>query len=131
MLANGNMIDPWSQTIGLLSVISGVTRAGFVPMGSGGAVPPVSELAHGVVSVSLVDRPTTSTATIAWRDSTRCCYGDQVWRSSRARVEGVCAMSGRPIHPGDPVYKPRPCRPMPLNAGAMILTSALNDATQS
>jgi hypothetical protein len=131
MLADANMMDPWAQTIGLLSVLSGLTRAGFVPMGSGGAAQSVTGLVHGEVSVSLIDRPTSSTATIAWRDSTRCCYGDQVWRSSRARVEGVCAMSGRPIRPGDPVYKPRPCRPMPVNAGAMILTSALDDATQS
>jgi hypothetical protein len=127
MLANANIIDPWVQTIGLLSALSGATNAASRLTDRS-----VTRHACGPeyfgVKVCLIDRPTTSTATIAWSDSTRCCYGDQVWRSSRARAPGVCAMSGRPIHPGDAVYRPRPCRPMPLNASAMILTSALNDA---
>jgi hypothetical protein len=91
----------------------------------------VDDTALHCVTVSLLDRPTSSTATISWRDSTRCCYGDQVWCASRARTEGVCAMSGRPIRRGDAVYKPRPCRPAPRNADAMILTSALDDAMQT
>jgi hypothetical protein len=134
MLANANFTDPWMQTLGLLSVLSGDTDAG------------VNELAAAVsrngrkncdlpvmgkrfeVQVHVIDRPSKSTATVIWRDPTRCSYGDQVWHASRARVTGVCAMSGRGIQPGDAIYKPRPCRPVPLNSGAMILRTVLDNA---
>jgi hypothetical protein len=131
MLANANLIDPWMQTIGLLSVpASGSRGCGVGPNEDNGARHVDGTALHGV-TVSLVERQKSSTATISWRDSTRCCYGDQVWCASRARTEGVCAMSGRPIRRGDAVYKPRPYRPAPRNADAMILTSALDDATQT
>ena len=131
MLANANIIDPWMQTIGLLSVPAGESKGCGSGLNGGNRAGQMDgTVLHGV-RVSLLERSTSSTATISWRDSTRCCYGDQVWHSSRARTEGVCAMSGRPIRPGDAVYKPRPCRPVPRNAGAMILTSALDDATEA
>ncbi|CAE6816651.1 hypothetical protein R75465_05637 [Paraburkholderia aspalathi] len=131
MLANANIIDPWMQTIGLLSMPAGESKGCGSGLNEGNRARHVDgTVLHGV-RVSLLDRPTTSTATISWRDSTRCCYGDQVWCSSRARTEGVCALSGRAIRPGDAVYKPRPCRPEPRNADAMILTSALDDATET
>lgn len=131
MLANANIIDPWMQTISLLSVPAGESKGCGSGLIEGNRARHVDGTALHGVRVSLLDRPTPSTATISWRDSTRCCYGDQVWCSSRARTEGVCAISGRPIRPGDAVYKPRPCRPQPRNAGAMILTSALDDATET
>ncbi|MFM0270976.1 DUF3331 domain-containing protein [Paraburkholderia aspalathi] len=131
MQANANIIDPWMQTIGLLSLLAGESKCcGVGPNEDNGARHGDGTAFHGV-TVSLVERQTFSTVTIAWRDSTRCCYGDQIWHSTRARIEGVCAMSGRPIRPGDAVYKPRPCRPAPRNVGAMILTSALDDATET
>ncbi|MFL9961233.1 DUF3331 domain-containing protein [Paraburkholderia sediminicola] len=131
MLANASIIDPWMQTIGLLSApAEGSKRRGSGP-NEGHRARHLDGTALRGVSVSLLDRPTSSTATISWRDSTRCCYGDQVWHSWRAGTEGVCAMSGRPIRPGDAVYKPRPCRPAPCNAGAMILTSALDAARKN
>jgi hypothetical protein len=37
-------------------------------------------------------------------------------------------MSKRPIRPGDAIYKPRSCRPMPINSDAMILRSVLEEA---
>jgi Domain of unknown function (DUF3331) len=135
MVEKANFTDPWMQTIDLLSVLSGGTVAG------------VNELAAAVawkgrkeyhlptmgkrydVQVQLVDRPTRSTATIAWRDSTACSYGDQVWYASRARMKGVCVISGRAILPGDLVYRPRMYRPRPINAGAMVLGSVLNAAS--
>ncbi|WP_409241550.1 DUF3331 domain-containing protein [Caballeronia sp. INML2] len=55
----------------------------------------------------------------------RCCYGDQTWRAMRARTADVCAMSGCAISPGDVVYWPN-LRPVPSNAGAMILASVLD-----
>ncbi|WP_109479729.1 DUF3331 domain-containing protein [Paraburkholderia sp. C35] len=125
MLANANMMDPWTQTIGLLG-----TPSRLMAVAEGAAQPRlvmrnVDEPAGA--SVTLIDRPTPSTATIAWRDSTRGCFGDQVWRMARARMAGFCAMSGQAIHPGDAVYKPNP-RPTPVNGDAMILASVLRGA---
>ncbi|MBP0588673.1 DUF3331 domain-containing protein [Paraburkholderia sp. LEh10] len=125
MLANANAMDPWTQTIGLLGPSSRVEAAQQ-------CVAPLRGTARGAdkrfdAAVTLIDRPTSSTATIAWRDSTRGCFGDQVWRMARARASGFCAMSGQAIHPGDAVYKPN-ARPAPVNAEAMILACVLRDA---
>jgi len=135
MRANSNATDPWMQTIGLLSLLSGVALPGVSHRATLRAKPaskvcwPLAPSAHHQALVTLIDRPTASTATIAWRDSTHCCYGDQVWRACRSRVSGVCAMSGRAINPNDSVFKPSRCRNSPLNAHAMILTCMLDDAT--
>ncbi|MFM0397311.1 DUF3331 domain-containing protein [Paraburkholderia phytofirmans] len=136
MLTKASFTDPWLQTLGLLSMLSG-------DMGTGTGADEVDAVAARCgrraahlpvmgkrfdVQVHVIDRPTQSTATVVWRDSTLCSYGDQVWHVSRARVAGICAMSGRAIQPGDAIYKPRPCRPAPLNAGAMILRGVVNEA---
>jgi hypothetical protein len=80
---------------------------------------------QGSVSVRVLDRPSSTTATIAWSDPTSCYYGDQIWRASVARQSGVCATSGQPVRVGDEVYKPR-CKPMPVNGGAAILFSVVD-----
>jgi len=129
MLANATVMDPWTQTIGLLGTPSRLMAA------MEGAAQPrhhargADERADDrfAAMVTLIDRPTPSTATIAWRDSTRGCFGDQVWRMARARLSGFCAMSGQAIRPGDAVYKPNP-RPTPVNGDAMILASVLRGA---
>ncbi|MGY6254053.1 DUF3331 domain-containing protein [Paraburkholderia caledonica] len=137
MLDKANYTDPWLRTLGLLSALSGDTDLDDHEF--------VAALTHNAqwdrrasvrrhhreVQVRVIDRPSPSTATLAWRDSTHCSYGDQVWHMSHARVAGVCAMSGRPIKRGDAIYKPRPCRPAPLNAGAMILCTVLNTALEA
>jgi hypothetical protein len=134
MLTRANFTDPWLQTLGLLSVLSGDVDAGAVHM-AGVAARGGRQCAHLPVmgerfdvQVHVIDRPTKSTATVVWRDSTHCSYGDQIWHATRARAAGVCVMSGRAIGPGDAIYRPRPCRPAPLNAGAMILRCVLNEA---
>jgi len=115
-------LDPWAQTIfQLTSLNDGVN------FGKPSTRRPFTQTGERRVTVKLIERPSTTTATIEWRDSTRCCYGDQVWRAMRARTAGVCAMSGREIRPGDQVYGPNP-RPVPSNAGAMILASVLDQA---
>jgi hypothetical protein len=114
--------DPWAQTIFRLTALNdGITPDAPVFRR------PVAQAGERRVAVKLIERPSSTTATIEWRDSTRCCYGDQVWRAMRARTAGVCAMSGCPILPGDHVYGPNP-RPVPSNAGAMILASVLEQA---
>jgi hypothetical protein len=133
MLANANFTDPWMRTLGLLSVLSGDTDAGVNELvavvslnGRKNCDLPVMGKRFET-QVHVIDRPSKSTATVIWRDPTRCSYGDQVWHASRARVFGVCAMSGQAIQPGDTIYKPRPCRPVPLNSGAMILRTVLDN----
>jgi hypothetical protein len=76
--------------------------------------------------VSVIDRPSSNTVTIAWRDATRGSYGDQLWRRIRARSHGVCAISGAFIVRGETVFSPWPSRPRSVNAGAMILASLLD-----
>ena len=60
--------------------------------------------------VRVTGRPSSTTATVAWRDSTSGCYEDQIWRGVVARTSGVCAVSGRSIKRGDRVYRPRASR---------------------
>jgi hypothetical protein len=124
--------DPWMQTIGLLSFMSFDTpaRVAAKPSHEWRLSAPCKREAAATGSVKVVDRPSATTATIAWSDPTSCCYGDQIWRSSVARREGVCAVSGRQIHPGDAVYKPRTCIPAPANAHAMILSAVVHDAVR-
>jgi hypothetical protein len=134
MLTKARFNDPWLQTLGLLSVLSGDNGSGCFKKASIAAgthrkdahLPVVGQPFD--VRVHVIERPTQSTAIVVWRDSTHCSYGDQVWHASRARKAGVCAMSGQPINSGDAIFKPRPCRPAPLNADAMILERVVNNA---
>jgi hypothetical protein len=75
--------------------------------------------------VRVTGRPSSTTATVVWRDSTSGCYEDQIWRGVVARTSGVCAVSGRRIKRGDRVYRPRATRPAPTNANAMILSDVV------
>lgn len=80
------------------------------------------------VVVVVLERPSPLTAVIAWRDSTSCRYGDQLWRAGIARSKGVCALTGVAIMPGDSIYRPAPFSPRPCNADAMISTPAVRSA---
>ncbi|SAK53309.1 hypothetical protein AWB79_02006 [Caballeronia hypogeia] len=114
--------DPWARTIfQLANLHEGIRRD------APAREPAIAEAGKRRIAVKLIDRPSATTATIEWRDPTRCCYGDQVWRAMRARTAGICAMSGRAIRPGDAVYGPN-SRPIPRNLGAMILASVLDRA---
>jgi hypothetical protein len=74
------------------------------------------------VYVEVLERISTSSALVSWRDSTRCRYGSQMWHRSVSHRSGICALSGSEIRPGDSVYQPR-TRPRALNASAMILSA--------
>jgi hypothetical protein len=80
------------------------------------------------VVVMVIDRPSPLTALVAWRDSTSCRYGDQLWRVGIARTKGVCPLSGVAIAPGDPIYRPVPRGVRPCNAEAMMSMSAVRSA---
>ena len=127
MLADTNLVDPWIQTISLL----------FLPEHSGGAnresvqraackYYSESNVSECRPFVRVIERQTAQAVTLDWRDSTNCCYREQLWVASRSRVCARCALSGAPILPGDEIFRPRPTRPAPRNVGAMILATAVD-----
>jgi len=126
-------IDPWLQTVGWLTKLSAATNARARDTQRAGEKvakrlrAEMDRPQHADVVVSVIDRPTSSTATVAWCDPRACRYGDQVWRASIARQPGTCAVSGKSIGRGDAIYRPRACRPSPLNASAMILAAIVED----
>ncbi|MEX3943300.1 DUF3331 domain-containing protein [Paraburkholderia sp. BR10937] len=122
--------DPWAMTVGLLGQLSGAQLADCVLSSHARHM---SRARHGIkeqfsgVTVHVIERSTATRITLAWRDPSRCAYGDQEWYLTRARRSGVCAVSGRPIRRGESVYRPRPMRPQALNADAMIHTAVFQD----
>ncbi|WP_081103939.1 DUF3331 domain-containing protein [Burkholderia anthina] len=132
-------VDPWKQTLGLLLQLCRSDDARSFASSSESLCAHRTErrlrlrttgAERRTVSVRFVDRVSATAVTIAWHDSTHCSYGDQAWHATRARTSAVCAISGRPVRPGDAVYQPRG-RPRPLNADAMILASALHEAEEN
>jgi len=83
MLGNAKLIDPWTQTIGLLNTSSHRMNAAEGTARLRQSVRCV-EGRFGAL-VTLIDRQTASTATIAWRDPTRDWLADQICRKARAR----------------------------------------------
>jgi hypothetical protein len=127
-------MNPWTQTVRLLSCGSQLAdiseQKSFrarrcASFGHDGALSTEPSL-HRVIS--LLERTSSSTITIAWRDSTSCSYGAQIWMVAKAKVSGVCAMSGALIKRGDRIFHPRHSKPAPINATAMILASAIDAA---
>ena len=64
---------------------------------------------------------------IRWVESGRCHYGEQRWRLRVALQPGRCAISGQPIEPGEPVFRPVR-RPVPANGDEMICPAAVPGA---
>ncbi|MCA8061407.1 MULTISPECIES: DUF3331 domain-containing protein [Burkholderia] len=77
-------------------------------------------------SIVSVERQTESSVLVSWSDPTCCRYDEQRWINAKSRMRALCALSGRVIRPGDPVYKPqwRGAR-RPANGAEMILTTEL------
>ncbi|WP_175914088.1 DUF3331 domain-containing protein [Burkholderia metallica] len=72
-------------------------------------------------TIDFLDRPTSGTVVLSWRDSTGGHYGYQSWHKGCARRTGTCAASGMPIHPGDEIFRPSARNGRPTNWSAMIL----------
>jgi hypothetical protein len=83
---------------------------------------------HGAIAIALLDRTSPRTATVSWSDPQCCKYGEQVWRLSRARLAGICALSGQPIAAGDSIYRPAKVKPPSANAAAMMLAVVIDRA---
>jgi hypothetical protein len=75
--------------------------------------------------VRVIERPSSATAIVYWSDAATCHYGYQGWRVTTATSDGACALTGAPIHRGDPVYRPSQRDPKPQNAAAMILAASM------
>jgi hypothetical protein len=71
-------------------------------------------------SVRILDQPTLRTLIVSWRDALTGHYGYQVWTAKKANCEGFCAITGRHIERGDPVFSPRIGKARPANSAAMI-----------
>ncbi|KVK98812.1 hypothetical protein WT01_23930 [Burkholderia cepacia] len=65
---------------------------------------------------------------VRWVESGRCHYGEQRWRLRVALQPGRCAISGQPIEPGEPVFRPVR-RPVPANGDEMICPASVSGAT--
>jgi len=127
MLPNTSVVDPWIQAISLLALpegSEGVDRKSIQRVTCN--YYSESKVSECRPFVRVIERPTPQSVTLDWRDSTNCCYREQLWVAARSRVSARCAMSGAPISPGDEIFRPRPTRPAPRNVGAMILASALD-----
>lgn len=80
--------------------------------------------------IQILERLTSLTISLSWRDSTCSNYAEQTWRLGVARWSGRCALTGEHIVLGQPVYKPtRSGRLRPANYDEMILESAVIKAT--
>ena len=110
--------DTWLRTIALLTPQRHTLRQTEESHAPG---------AHAPI-ITIVERPSAGRAVVSWRDATHCRYGAQVWLLGAAPRAGVCALSGQPIDKANLVFRPQRARPAALNANAMILVAAMDDA---
>jgi Domain of unknown function (DUF3331) len=133
--------DRWQRTLSVLSLVSSSSDASGskprlkiavpsgVRVGSLQPAPPClanAQAATGTRVVKVVERRSSKTVAVCWRDATSGHYAEQVWTLGVARTRAVCALTGAPIARGDAIYRPRHCRThVPVNAEAAILASTL------
>ncbi|SAK85513.1 hypothetical protein AWB77_04497 [Caballeronia fortuita] len=75
--------------------------------------------------IHVVDRPTDQTVIIYWSDASRCVYKDQLWRLSRAKRNGICALTNQRVAKGDSIFCPSTKGSKPVNHDMMILSNAV------
>jgi hypothetical protein len=77
-------------------------------------------------SIRHIEWQTMHTIRVSWSDATLGQCHDQTWRAGLARSEGVCVLTGVPVHRGDTVFRPFAIgRDSPVNAPHMILANTL------
>jgi Domain of unknown function (DUF3331) len=111
---------PWFYTMALLSRDPLIDAPNHRP-----ARVDYRDSSYQACAIKVLERHSRTGATIEWRDSTACCYSEQIWRRCIARRRGICALSGQVIAAGDAVYRPRLMKPPPRNIEAMILASVM------
>ncbi|WP_429563219.1 DUF3331 domain-containing protein [Paraburkholderia sp. MM6662-R1] len=78
--------------------------------------------------MSVLERLSSKSLSVSWSDPCTGRYADQIWRFGLAQVDSFCALTGRPIRRGDPVFRPRlSSTRLPANHNRMILASAIPD----
>jgi len=77
------------------------------------------------VRLYIVEKCSTSTIAVCWRDATSGCYAEQLWRAVKAQAGSTCALSGLQIRPGDTVFRPWGRGYKPVNSDSMILATAV------
>jgi hypothetical protein len=86
-----------------------------------------STIARSAV-VTFVERFTSKSVSITWRDATAANYCEQLWIRRIARSQGVCALTGASIVRGDAVYGPASRTAVrPTNCAQMVLADALEE----
>ncbi|WP_321787799.1 DUF3331 domain-containing protein [Paraburkholderia sp. J94] len=127
--------DPWAHTLSVLSRLAcapgDAPSAARTRKTASPRVDTPAPRALGArvgVAVRIVERPTPMTASIIWMDPTSCRYGEQIWRCTKARRNGVCVLSGESIRRGDEIYRPFGRRPAPANAESMMLAARVRIA---
>ncbi|WP_279636277.1 DUF3331 domain-containing protein [Paraburkholderia hospita] len=67
------------------------------------------------------------TLSMFWSDPRTGHYSDQIWRLGFARIDGFCALSGKPIAEGDQIFRPlRSLMRAPSNGDRMVLASVVS-----
>ena len=101
---------PWRRTVAMLSIqwerslsrINIVEMHGHADWSSEIARDPYLEPSR----VSINERLTERTLSVAWSDSQCGQIGEQLWRRVSAEKPGHCVVSGKTISRGDPVFMP-------------------------
>lgn len=75
--------------------------------------------------LAVVETWSENLVSVSWSDPTSGRYSEQPWRLCIARKGGVCALTGASIRRGDRVYRPLSRKLMAMNAGWIVLASAL------
>lgn len=130
-------LDPWAHTLAMIDHSSGLRLSDPHSRAASkkrrGAVRQASRDARkACATIRILERLSTSTVSLSWRDPTSINYGEQVWWMGCARKSGHCAVSGERIVRGQSIYRPkRSGQGTPLNKNAMILTSVILRACPS
>lgn len=66
-----------------------------------------TRVARRPASIDVVSRISSSAISVSWSDACLGRYTEQIWCRGIADVAAVCALTGRDIHRGDQVFRPR------------------------
>lgn len=77
------------------------------------------------VVFSCIERQGNGALLVSWHDATAGHCSDQRWTRRLARVRGTCALTGKYIAQGMPIFKPTSRNA--LNAGAMFLEASIDE----
>lgn len=100
--------------------------AGARKQAAGNAARAAAGVGLNRTSIIALEKQNDSSMLVSWSDSTRCRYIDQRWISAKSRSSGYCALTGRAIRRGDPIYKPQwRGAHRPANSMEMILAAEL------